>query len=592
MTKRAVLYARVSKDDRGNDGRNLAGQLDMCREYAESHGYTVVAELQEDDRGASGAEIDLPQLNRVREMARAGQFHALIVREIDRLSRNLAKQLIIEDELKRAGVRIEYVIGEYPDTPEGSLMKHIKASIAEYERLKITERNLRGRRLAVQRGNVMIHSRAPYGYISAELNGKPVLAIYEPEARIIRLIFTWYVEGDDETGRPLSLYRIIHKLNEMGAPSPGQVVRRKMQEKRSNHPIEPLPATPEKLASGKWSKSSLHTIIRSETYAGTWHYGKIAYSKQERRKIRHAKEQWLSVSVPPIISREMWEAAQARLAENRASMRRNATHEYLLARHVVCKCCKRKMSGAARGGKYLYYRCLAAYPSQNYERTCSLRTGFRADHVDATVWQWIHAFLKDRETLRAELDKSRARLDETSRPTRERIAVIDDLLADNREQLERVLDLYQHDKSKKKSNKMLKDALVDRVDRLQNVIEKLEAERSASVTKLEALTLTADDVRDIETSAVELVEAVEMADSDFEAQRYIIHKLRLEAMLTVENGEKVIYAECLLGKKRLSLLSSTTSNSARPRRANKPAPAWRQCAPPSSAKSPASAQTS
>ena len=31
MTKRAVLYARVSRDDRSNDGRNLSGQLDMGR---------------------------------------------------------------------------------------------------------------------------------------------------------------------------------------------------------------------------------------------------------------------------------------------------------------------------------------------------------------------------------------------------------------------------------------------------------------------------------------------------------------------------------------------------------------------------------
>ena len=28
--KRAVLYARVSSDDRGKEGRNLAGQLEMC----------------------------------------------------------------------------------------------------------------------------------------------------------------------------------------------------------------------------------------------------------------------------------------------------------------------------------------------------------------------------------------------------------------------------------------------------------------------------------------------------------------------------------------------------------------------------------
>ena len=71
---RVVLYARVSSDDTKTEGRNLKSQLDMCREYACSKGYYIIAELAEDDRGASGAEIDLPQLNRVREMAHAGRI--------------------------------------------------------------------------------------------------------------------------------------------------------------------------------------------------------------------------------------------------------------------------------------------------------------------------------------------------------------------------------------------------------------------------------------------------------------------------------------------------------------------------------------
>ena len=52
--KRAVLYTRVSSDDRGKDGRNLQGQLEQCRQYAQEKGYAVVAELSEDDRGGSG----------------------------------------------------------------------------------------------------------------------------------------------------------------------------------------------------------------------------------------------------------------------------------------------------------------------------------------------------------------------------------------------------------------------------------------------------------------------------------------------------------------------------------------------------------
>src|SRR5512138_741539 len=93
---RAALYARVSGDDSRNESRNLQSQLTMCREYAAAHDYTIVAELAEDDRGASGAAFELPQLNRLRELARAGAFDVLVVRDLDRLSRRLAKQLSVE----------------------------------------------------------------------------------------------------------------------------------------------------------------------------------------------------------------------------------------------------------------------------------------------------------------------------------------------------------------------------------------------------------------------------------------------------------------------------------------------------------------
>ena len=98
VSTRAMLYARVSGDDRGNDSRNLQGHIEMCRDYAHSCGYRVMAELSEDDRGASGSSFELPQLDRVRELASTGSFDVLVVREIDRLSRKLAKQLFVEEE--------------------------------------------------------------------------------------------------------------------------------------------------------------------------------------------------------------------------------------------------------------------------------------------------------------------------------------------------------------------------------------------------------------------------------------------------------------------------------------------------------------
>ena len=200
---RAVLYARVSGDDRGKDGRNPQGQLDMGREYAEEHGYLTVTALHEDDRGASGAAFELPQLKRILDMAGKRQFEVLVVREIDRLSRNLAKQLIVEEELRRAGVRIEYVLGAYPAWPEGDLMKNIRASVAEYERLKIGERMLRGKALKVNAGSIMMNGRRTFGYEVVEVpmneaqpNGakRYTLKPFEPEGDTVRLIFQWYVD--------------------------------------------------------------------------------------------------------------------------------------------------------------------------------------------------------------------------------------------------------------------------------------------------------------------------------------------------------------------------------------------------------------
>jgi site-specific DNA recombinase len=190
--KRAILLGRTSYDDRDTDGRNLQGQLDMCREYALRKGYVIVAELTEDVRGVSGAIIYTPELARALEMVRAGQADVLVLRELDRLGRSLAKQLIVEQDFNRADAEIEYVLGSYPDTPEGGLMKHVGASVAEYERLKIAERTTRARRAIAQSGGVVSHGKTPYGY--QVVQGKHEFAVNEAEAQVVRLIFEWFTQ--------------------------------------------------------------------------------------------------------------------------------------------------------------------------------------------------------------------------------------------------------------------------------------------------------------------------------------------------------------------------------------------------------------
>ena len=50
MSKRAVLYARVAVGDADGANHKLVEQLAQCRNYALAQGWTVIAELHEDER--------------------------------------------------------------------------------------------------------------------------------------------------------------------------------------------------------------------------------------------------------------------------------------------------------------------------------------------------------------------------------------------------------------------------------------------------------------------------------------------------------------------------------------------------------------
>ncbi len=542
MKKRAVLYARVSGDDRGNDGRNLTGQLDMCREHALKQKWDIVAELAEDDRGASGASFELPQLNRVRELAQAGEFDVLVVREIDRLSRNLAKQLIVEEELKRAGVEIEYALGEYPDTPEGRLNKHIRAIIAEFEREKIAERMTRGRRLEARNGSVVVHGLPPYGYQLAEVDGKTLLEICEAEAQVVRQIYHRYVYGCDEKG-PMSIYTITCKLNEMGVPT--------FADSGTRHPI-----APKQRGYGKWARSPVGRILKNETYAGTWHYGKARH--KDGKRIQNADDHLIAVEVPAIVSRELWDAAQTKRAENR-SRGWNRKYDYLLSRRVTCGRCGLKMTGMSRSSKgkiYLYYLCPGTQPHSNAARKCDMPS-FLADHVDAAVWEWIKSNLVDPDELSEGLRAYQEECERENKPLRERLNVVDGLLSGNRSQLQRLVDLYL-------SGEFSKEFLVDRKNRLEATVHALQKERASLESSLETHTLSDDQIHALQNLARNLAEGLEVAEADFDLRRRIVEMLDVQVTLSIEDGQKVVYVRCMLEEERLSVVSHTTGSTCHP----------------------------
>jgi len=537
-TKRAVLYARVSSDDRSKDGRNLAGQLEMCREFALENGWQVVAELSEDDRGASGASFELPELNHAREMAQSGEFEVLVVREIDRLSRKLAKQLIVEEQLNRAGVEVVYVLASYENSPEGRLNKHIRATIAEYEREKIAERMVRGRRQVVKNGKIMLHGdKPPYGYRLAE-DGRN-LEIHEEEAAVVRLIYTWYVEGD-EKGRRLSSRAIAKRLTQMRVPTWADL--RGMFKKRGK---------------GEWSWRLVIRVLESETYAGHWHYGKR--NTFNGSKI-NAREWWLTFNVPPIVSEEMWGKAQLQRKVNTSESKRNIKREYLLRGRVRCGLCHSSVNCYATVPQerklYLYYKCNALMGNIANVK-CHLPS-FRVDVVDKLVWDWVKALLTQPRTLETGLAEYQESREQFTAPIRDRLIVLNDLWQDSNSQLNRLLDLYI-------SGDVPRELLVDKKQRLEATLASLDKERDDLNLSLETEAITEKDILQIREFAAQIAEGLEPGNETFDDRRRVIELLDVGASLTVEDGQKFIDIWCFLGRNKLSVGSPTSRNAGRAR---------------------------
>jgi len=480
---RAVLYSRASSADHGKPWSSLAGQLDMCREFATEKGWSVVGEFSEDERGVSGAEWLPEQMERVLNLAEMGAFDVLVCRQMDRLARSLAKQLYIERELERAGVVVAYVLEEFAETPEGVLQKLVKGAVAEYERLEIARRMARGRRQKVAAGMVMMHGAIPLGYREAD----GVLTIDDEEAEVVRQIFDWY--ADDGHGR----VRIARMLSERGVQT--WSVRRKGA------------------AATHWSPSVVGAILLNETYTGRWTYAGGG-----------------TVEVPAIIDRGQFDrATRARRRHSDWSKRRTKC-KYLLRRLVRCQECGRKMAASSKpmqgGPPLLYYRCASAarprYVSPS-ERCNTL--AFRADRVDPAAWAWVVRFLTEPEVLDTMAEA------EQDQPQRERLEKqldhLEAVIARKAEKRGRLVDLYL-------DQGWSKGELDGRRERLDAEVLEHETERVVVVRQLERS--ASDEWDRLAALRSELAGQLQDAEDSFEARRSIVLDLDLGVRLWWEDG--------------------------------------------------------
>lgn len=428
-----ALYARVSSQRQAEE-LTILSQVEALRELIKHDGHVVDDERCFLDEGFSGGTLLRPALERLRDLAHSGGIDLLYVHSPDRLARNYVYQMVLLEEFTRYGVKVIF-INDDPQQPsaERTLLVQVQSVIAEYERAKILERTRRGRRYAAKQGKISVIGHAPYGYryvTKAQGDGEARYDVVMEQAQYVRSIFHWVgIEG-------LSLRRVVDRLAEQGLPTP--------------------------TGKARWDMATVRGILLNPAYTGTAKYGKTRMIPRvsdrrpkrgdpqipRREKVTQATspDEQESISVPALISTELFQAVSERLQENRSRSREQKQgSEFLLSGLLICHRCRgaycgRRVKSKGKAPPYIYYRCLGSDKYRNGGEVLCRNKSISGAPLDEAVWSDVCSLLQDSNRLERELERRMERPPQSDFDSNDCQKSIDQL----KRRLSRLLDAYEN----------------------------------------------------------------------------------------------------------------------------------------------------
>ena len=320
---RAVIYLRVSTagqvhTDRDAEGLSIPAQREACYRKAEAIGAQVVEEYI--DAGESARKSDRPALQRMlKRLSEEGDVDYVIVHKVDRLARNRADDVTINLAIREAGAALVSVTENIDETPSGTLLHGIMASISEFYSKNLAAEVSKGMDQKAKKGGRP--GKAPVGYLNTRemVDGNEIrtIVLHPEHADHVRWAFEAYATGD------YTVRTLTTALKERG-----------LRTSRS-HREPPKPMSPSKVA----------YMLRNVFYVG------VVEWKGEQYPGRHE----------PLVTPEVWGKVQEILSSRDQSGERQRLHQHYLKGTVFCARCKRRLgflvATGRNGGKYDYFFC-------------------------------------------------------------------------------------------------------------------------------------------------------------------------------------------------------------------------------------------
>lgn len=264
LEKKVGIYCRVSTNEK-EQLYSLAAQISALTRAVANVIQWRLADVFIDIASAKG-EIPRREFERLIRECEAHNISVVLTKSISRFGRDTIETLSAINRLRAAGVRIIFE-QENLDTDEvdSNLMISVMESLAQAENESRSENIRMGLAMRAANGTSGLYKRKLYGYTK---NKDGELVIDDEQAKVVRDIFRWYLDGASVLG-------IIQKLSEAGIPSP--------------------------TGKEQWNKRAIETMLENEKYTGTVTLLDSATQKYEfKMKECH----------PPIITESEFRAVQ------------------------------------------------------------------------------------------------------------------------------------------------------------------------------------------------------------------------------------------------------------------------------------------
>ena len=315
---RCAIYTRKSSEEGlEQDFNSLHAQREACAAYITSQrheGWVALADAY-DDGGYSGGTVERPGLQRLLADVALGKIDIVVVYKVDRLTRTLTDFAKIVEAFDARGVSFVSVTQAFNTTSSmGRLTLNVLLSFAQFER-EVTGERIRDKIAASKKKGLWMGGHVPIGYDAKDRT----LAINEPEAGTVRMIFARYLElrSVDPLKAELDAKGIITKQR-------GHIAGRMR-------------------GGGSFSRGHLYALLANPLYVGC---------------IRH-KDRIFPGQHPAILDRSLWDTVQEALTANRRRPRgrRSDRNPSLLAGLIVDAAGQKLVATRAvkNGQRYRYY---------------------------------------------------------------------------------------------------------------------------------------------------------------------------------------------------------------------------------------------